>query len=231
MALIDKLLIITGKEGFKLDNRIGKGYVFRLCIKYGLMLLRGKFFSLGYPSIDKTVFVGRRVKALSKKHLTVGLKSKIHDGVYIDALSKDGVVMGDHVVLGRNSRIECTGSLESIGKGISIGNHTTFGSGCYFGAAGGINIGNDVVAGQYIRFHSENHNFDDTTKLIKDQGVSHQGIKIGDNCWIGAGAVFLDGAEIGNGCVVAANAVVTRKFPADSVIGGIPAKVIRERGC
>lgn len=113
---------------------------------------------------------------------------------------------------------------------MKIGNRSTFGSDCYFGAAGGIEIGDDVMAGQYIRFHSENHNFNDMTKLIREQGVTHKGIKIGNDCWIGAGAVFLDGSELGDGCVVAANAVVTRRFPENSVIGGVPAKVLYVRG-
>ena len=138
-------------------------------------------------------------------------------------------MLGNYVVLGRNTRIESTGSLQSVGKGVKIGDRSTFGSDCFFGAAGGIEIGNDVVAGQYIRFHSENHSYDDKDVLIKDQGVTHKGIRIGNNCWIGAGAVFLDGSELGDGCVVAANAVVTKKFPADSVVGGVPAKLIKKR--
>ena len=97
------------------------------------------------------------------------------------------------------------------------------------GAAGGIEIGDDVVAGQFIRFYSENHNYNDLTKLIREQGVSHKGIKIGNKCWIGAGAVFLDGAELGDGCVVGANAVMTKKFPDNVVVAGIPEKVISHR--
>lgn len=142
---------------------------------------------------------------------------------------KSGVILGDHVVLGRNTRIECTGSLQHVGIGIKIGNDTSFGSDCYFGAAGGIEVGSNVVAGQYIRFHSENHNYDDLDVLIKDQGVSHKGIRVGSNCWIGAGAVFIDGAELCDGCVVAANAVITKKFPPNSVVGGVPAKIIKMR--
>ena len=140
-----------------------------------------------------------------------------------------GVQLGNQVVLGRNTRIECTGGLQCIGKGVKIGNRTTFGNDCMFGAAGGIEVGDDVVAGQFIRFHSENHNYNDLTKLIREQGVSHKGIKIGDNCWIGAGAVFLDGAELGDGCVVGANAVVTKKFPDNVVLAGIPAKIVKNR--
>lgn len=153
----------------------------------------------------------------------------MQDGVYIDALSREGVSIGDSVVIGKNTRIECTGGLQSIGKGVRIGNRTTFGNDCMFGTAGGIEIGDDVVAGQFIRFHSENHNYNDLTKLIREQGVSHKGIKIGNNCWIGAGAVFLDGAELDDGCVVGANAVMTKKFPDNVVVAGIPEKVISHR--
>lgn len=87
-----------------------------------------------------------------------------------------GVQLGNQVVLGRNTRIECTGGLQCIGKGVKIENRTTFGNDCMFGVAGAIEVGDDVVAGQFIRFHSENHNYNDLTKLIREQGVSHKGI-------------------------------------------------------
>lgn len=229
MRVLDVLLRIAGKDNFQLAPEIDIGYILRQCWKYGWMIVRGKFFSFGQKKIAKNVFIGKKVKVIEKKHLTVGQKTKLQDGVYIDALSREGVSIGDGTVIGRNTRIECTGGLQSIGKGVRIGNRTTFGNDCMFGAAGGIEIGDDVVAGQFIRFHSENHNYNDLTKLIREQGVSHKGIKIGNNCWIGAGVVFLDGAELGNGCVVGANAVVTKKFPANVVVAGIPAKIISSR--
>ena len=230
MSITDKLMKIAGKDDFHMDERISKGYIMQLCWKYGWMVLRGKRFQLGHPKIAKNIFVGKNVKALEKRYLSIVEKTKLHDSVYIDALSTDGVKIGDHVVLGRNTRIECTGGLQNIGKGVSIGNRSTFGSDCFFGAAGGIEIGEDVIAGQYIRFHSENHNYSDTSMLIREQGVTHKGIKIGNNCWIGAGAVFLDGAEIGDGCVVAANAVVTKKFLSNVVLAGMPAQVVKRKG-
>lgn len=230
MRVIDRLLQVAGKDDFQIDRTIGKKYIFRQCWKYGWMMVRGRLFSLGYTKIEDNIFVGKKVKIIEKKHLTVGYKTKLQDGVYIDALSVDGVVLGNGVVIGRNTRIECTGGLQNIGKGVKIGNRTTFGNDCMFGAAGGIEIGDDVVAGQFIRFHSENHNFNNLDILIREQGVSHKGIKIGNNCWIGSGAVFLDGAEIGDGCVVAANAVVTKRFGKNCVLAGMPAKVVKKRG-
>lgn len=227
-----KLLKIAGKDNFTLDEAVSTKYLFGICWKYGWMLIRGKLFSLGYAHIANDVFVGKYVKIREKDKLSMGHKVKLHDGTYIDALSirNGGVQIGDHVVLGRNTRIECTGGLARVGKGVKIGNRTSFANDCIFGAAGGIEIGDDVVAGQFIRFHSENHEYNDLQKLIKEQGVTHKGIRIGNNCWIGAGAVFLDGAKLGNGCVVGANTVVTKEFPDNVVIAGIPAKIIKFRG-
>lgn len=232
MSLIEKMLKIAGKDNFELDKRISTAYIMHLCWKYGWMLVRGMWFSFAHCQISGIVFVGKNVKVLEKRYLSVGDKVQLCDGIYINALSKNGrgVILGDHVVLGRNTRIECTGGLQNLGKGVVIGDRSTFGNDCFLGAAGGIVIGEDVIAGQFIRFHSENHNYDNTEVLIKNQGVTHKGIKIGNNCWIGSGAVFLDGAELGDGCVVAANAVVTKRFPMNSVVVGIPAKVIRIRG-
>lgn len=229
MKLTHILLKLAGKDDFALDARIGLGYIVRICWKYGWMLVRGILRSFGSKHIARNIFVGKHVVLYEKRYISIGPKTKLHDGVKIDALSTDGVSIGANCVIGVNSSIECTGSLSAVGRGVSIGDRTTFGSNCYFGAAGGISIGDDVVAGQYVRFHSENHNYMDMNKLIREQGVTHQGIKIGNNCWIGAGAVFLDGAELGNGCVVAANAVVTKKFAANAVIAGVPAKVLRYR--
>lgn len=230
MSLKKQLLKIAGKDDFVLDSRVGNQYILHLCWYYGWEMIRGFILSIGNTNINRNIFIGKHVRILEKKSLFIGNKTKIHEHVYIDALSLDGIRLGNNVVIGRNSRIECTGSIKNIGKGISIGDRSTFGSDCYFGAAGGITIGNDVIAGQNIRFHAENHNYDDLDLLIKEQGVMHKGIKIGNNCWIGSGVVFLDGAQLGDGCVVAANAVVAKSFSENSVIGGIPAKLIKVRG-
>lgn len=64
---------------------------------------------------------------------------------------------------------------------------------------------------------------------IRKQGVNRKGIKIGSNCWIGAKVTILDGTIIGNGCIVAAGAVVRGQFPDNCVIGGVPAKILKMR--
>jgi acetyltransferase-like isoleucine patch superfamily enzyme len=70
---------------------------------------------------------------------------------------------------------------------------------------------------------------DDLNLAIRLQGVSRKGIKIGKNCWIGSKVTILDGVEIGDSCIVAAGAVVNKSFPSNSVIGGVPAKILKSR--
>lgn len=223
-------LRLVGKEGFKLDDAIPLSYLARTCFAYAASAVRGAIRGFGFASKDGLVLIGSNVKVRAKSKISLGSKVRLHDGVFIDALSIDGVHLGDCALLGRNTRIECTGSITHIGKGVSIGRNSTFGSDCYFGAAGGIEIGNDVMAGQNVRFHSENHVMDDVNRPIREQGVTHLGISIGDDVWIGAGTVFLDGAHIGRGSVVAANAVVAAgEYPAYSILGGVPAKVLKSR--
>lgn len=229
-TMLKPLLALAGKGDFKLDSAIPTGYIVRTCWDYGKAMVRGLLRGHGFESRGSRRFIGHGVTLRCKGKIRLGSEVRLRDGVRIDALSREGVALGDRVLLGSNTRIECTGSLSSIGKGLTIGNDSTFGADCYFGAAGGIEIGCDVMAGQLVRFHSENHNFANTSVPIRKQGVTHRGIKIGDNVWIGAGAVFLDGVTVGGGSVIAANAVVTAgEYPPNSVIAGVPARVVKTR--
>ena len=88
MSFIDGLLKIAGKDDFQLDSTIGTGYILRQCWKYGWMIIRGKFFSFGYPNISNDVFIGKKVTAIEKKKMSIGKKTKLQDGVYIDTFSR-----------------------------------------------------------------------------------------------------------------------------------------------
>lgn len=223
-------LKFVGKEDFELDSSIPVSYLIGTCCSYAGSAVRGVLRGFGFASKNGPIFIGNGVRLRCKSKINLGSKVRLSDGVYIDALSTDGVRLGDRSLLGRNTRVECTGSMAHVGRGVSIGNDSTFGSDCYFGAAGGIKVGNDVMAGQYVRFHAENHITDDIEIPMREQGVTHRGICIGDDVWIGAGAVFLDGANVARGSIVAANAVVTSgQYPPYSILGGVPARVIKSR--
>ena len=191
-----------------------------------------KFFEAvrGFVRFGRSkVFVGKHCCFNHKRLISINDWLHIQHDVYIDALSHNGVQFGSHVSVGCFTRIECSGSLSYLGEGFICGNHCGLGTNAFYGAAGGIKIGNNVIVGNFVSFHSENHNFTNAEIPIRLQGTSHSGIVIGDNCWIGAKATILDGVHIGNGCVVAAGAVVTKSFPDNVVIGGVPARIIKSR--
>ncbi|MBT2538271.1 acyltransferase [Arthrobacter sp. ISL-69] len=90
-------------------------------------------------------------------------------------------------------------------------------------------IGANCLLGPNVTVLSENHEFSNTTVPIKSQGNIRNAVRIGDDCWVGAGAKILAGVTIGHGSIIAAGAVVTKSFEPYSVVGGVPAKIIRLR--
>jgi acetyltransferase-like isoleucine patch superfamily enzyme len=137
-----------------------------------------------------------------------------------------GITIGDNVSIGSDSKVIVSTSLNNIGIGITIEDNVGIGEFAYLGGAGGLSIGSDCIIGQYFSCHPENHNFNDQTKLIREQGVTRKGITIHPNCWIGSKVTILDGVEIGANSVIAAGAVVTKSLPENSIIAGVPAKKI-----
>ncbi|MEO6287682.1 MAG: acyltransferase [Dyadobacter sp.] len=92
---------------------------------------------------------------------------------------------------------------------------------------GPVKIGNNVILAQNIVASGLNHNYDDVTQPIHQQGVNVAPIVIEDDCWIGANTVVTAGVTIGKHSVVAAGAVVTKSIPPFSVAVGNPARVIK----
>ena len=217
-------------EDYNLDKRIPITYLTGYAKRRLNMLLRGFFKTFGVEKRGKHVFVGRKVSILCKKYIRLGSNVTIQDRVCIDALSQNGITIGSGSSIGSGTIIRCSGNYHKLGIGFTMGNNSSLADNCFVGATGGVWIGDDVIGGQYIRFHASNHNFDDTSVPIKNQGISSKGIRIGNNCWIGSGVVFCDGVVIGDGCVIGANTVVTKSFPTNSVIVGNPAKKLRSRG-
>jgi acetyltransferase-like isoleucine patch superfamily enzyme len=109
------------------------------------------------------------------------------------------------------------GKFTKIGKGVFI-NH-----GCSFLDLGGITIEDKVMIGPQVKLVTENHPLEPSAR----QGLVVKAIYIKQNAWIGAGAIVLPGVTIGENAVVAAGAVVNKDVPDNTIVGGIPAKVIK----
>ena len=121
-------------------------------------------------------------------------------------------------------KLNCTGSLKQIATYVRIGNNVGLGTHGYYGCGVGfLEIGDNTIFGNYVSVHPENHNYSSLNVPIRDQGVTGKGVVIG------AKVTILDGTRLGNGCVVAAGAVVKGEFPDNCIIGDVPAKVIKMR--
>ena len=223
--LINHIVSLIKGEPFELDSNIPLGYLFNFFFNKGWMLICGMW----KLKTTKRVFVHHSSKIKCRGRIRTKQNLSIDRGCYIDALSTDGIYFGNNVSIGKYTTIECTGTLKSIGKGLKVGNCVGLGTHGFFGCAGGIEIGDDTIFGNYVSLHSENHNFQDKNLPIRLQGVNRKGITIGKDCWIGAKVTILDGTVIGDGCIVAAGAVVRGVIPPYSIIGGVPYKVIKSR--
>ena len=128
--------------------------------------------------------------------------------------------------LGDNSVVESFACINNAVGDVIIGDYTRIG--LHNTIIGPVTIGSHVNLAQGITVTALNHNFEDTNKRIDEQGVNTTPVTIGDDVWIGANAVILPGVHIGNHCVVAAGAVVTKDVPAHSLVAGVPAKIIKQ---
>lgn len=188
------------------------------------MSLRGLSFKIirfkKWNSLLKGKFVEVKFSCFKHAGLLV-----LNDFVEFKGMKKN-IQFGCNCYIGKYSIIKADYSDKSYFK---VGSNFGCGEFCFFGCAGGIEIGNDVMIGQSVRFHAQNHIITSTDVIMSKQGTTQKGIKVGNDCWIGSGSVILDGITIGSGSVIGANAVVTKNIPPYSVVGGVPAKVIKRR--
>ncbi len=228
-VIISKLIAkLKGKPDYKWECEYTMRDMAIIVTGRSKQLMRG-FVSKAFIRTQGLVFIGTNVTVKHGHLLHAGRNLILEDNVYINALSCDGVSMKDNVSVARDCTFICTGIVSQKGKGIKIGNNTGINAGVYLAGQGGIEIGDNVIIGPGAKIFSENHNFTNLQKPIKDQGVTRKGVVIKDNCWIGSGVTILDGVTIEEGCVIAAGSVVTKSVPALSVAAGVPARILKSR--
>ena len=134
------------------------------------------------------------------------------------------LTIGRWVFIGKGNAIRCHEGNLRIGDKVVFGGANTIN--CYLD----IEIGNDCIFADWIYICDFDHRFESLDMPIRKQGIVKSPVKIGSDCWIGEKVTILRGVTIGDGCVVASHALVNRDLPTNSVIGGVPARVLKTRG-
>jgi serine acetyltransferase len=126
----------------------------------------------------------------------------------------------------------CAGMAPGLDLGpdpvLRLGDRCVIGRGSHIVAHHSIEIGDDVFTGPYVYITDQNHSYADVDVPVGRQWPVNSSVRIGAGTWLGTGAVILPGANIGRNVVVAAGAVVRGTVPDYAVVGGVPAKVVRE---
>lgn len=228
--VIEFLLSKVKKEKHVLSYPFSFRELFTIMFNKGFSVIRGLLLIKPFLKSSKgIVFAEKGAKIHFGHKVKTGSGLNLMKYSTINALSYKGVEIGNNFTLGKYAIIECTGVLRNVGSSLKIGNNVGINHYCFIGVRGDIEIGNDVIFGPRVNIFSENHNYDRTDIAIKHQGVTKDKTIIGNDVWIGANVSIMSGVTIGNGCIIAAGAVVTKDIPSYSIVGGVPAKIIKNR--
>jgi acetyltransferase-like isoleucine patch superfamily enzyme len=139
-------------------------------------------------------------------------------------IGRDGrVELGRWSWLGHGTKIRCHEGL------VSIGAKTVMGQECTISAFQHVSIGRECVIADRVMLIDFDHGMVEVDRPIRLQGIYKRDVRVGNNVWIGYGACILRGVTVGDNAVIGTNAVVTEDVPANAVVGGVPARVIRMR--
>jgi acetyltransferase-like isoleucine patch superfamily enzyme len=182
-----------------------------------------KFYLLLFKGVDISLLADVRPHHFRNLHF--GRRTVIGQRCVLAASGRGRIRLASGVTIEGNTQL-----LNYGGKDISVGPGTSINKSCILYGHGGLRIGGNCLIGPHCVLVPCSHNFDDPARNINQQGETCRGIAIGNNCWLGAGVIVLDGVTIGDNCVIGANSTVTRSIPPNSVAAGTPARVIKQRG-
>ncbi len=144
-------------------------------------------------------------------------------GLQIQISRRGRVRFGRFVWIGDGTKIRC-----HEGE-VAIGEKTVLGQECTISAYQRISIGEQCVVADRAMFIDFDHGVVDVETPIRKQGIYKRDVEVGSNVWIGYNACLLRGVRVGDNAIVGTNSVVTRDVPANAVVAGVPARVIRMR--
>ena len=177
--------------------------------------------------MDGTAAIENNVRLRFTDHIHLGEGSYLDYGVYLHACP-DGITIGEGTYIMHGAVLHVYNFRDLPHAFIRIGKNSLIGELNVLRGQGGITIGDRVYTAPLVQLLAVNHIYDDPDRPMVEQGITADGIVIEDDVWIGAGAIVTDGVTIGRGSVVAAGAVVTSDVPPHTVVGGIPARVLKQ---
>jgi acetyltransferase-like isoleucine patch superfamily enzyme len=177
--------------------------------------------------MDGVAAIENGVRLRFASNIRLGRNVYLDQGVYLHACPQ-GITIGDNTFVMHGAVLHVYNFRDLPHAFIHIGRDSLIGELNVLRGQGGITIGDRVYTAPLVQMLAVNHVFSDPDRPIVAQGITAEGIVVEDDAWIGAGAILTDGVRVGKGAVVAAGAVVTQDAPAHTVVGGVPARVLRE---
>lgn len=155
-----------------------------------------------YGKVGKTSYLGKPLFIERKKSLFIGNKVRIYPGLRVEIPDKESKIsFGNNISIGQNFHIVSYKDNLQIGEGTTISGNVFISN---------VDHGNEVIGVSAL-----------------NQKLHKRKTKIGNNCFIGYGAVILPGTILGDNCIVGANAVVKGNYPNNSMIVGVPGRIIK----
>jgi acetyltransferase-like isoleucine patch superfamily enzyme len=189
------------------------------------LALRKSLYPRLLGACGRNVVFGQNVVLRHPHKIRIGDDVVIDDNCLLDAkgTANAGIRIGSRVFVGRNSILSCKDG------DIEIGDAANIGFNCEIFSASRVSIGPNALVAAYTYVIGGDHLFADPSIPVLDQQRTSKGVTIGEGAWLGAGAKILDGITIGARAVVGAGAVVRSDVEAESVVAGVPARVVSAR--
>ncbi len=188
--------------------------------------IRGVLYRL-IMRMDGLAAIEDNVRLRYANNISLGNGVYLDRGSYLHACDQ-GIEIGANTIVMHGAVLHVYNFRGMQQSRIKIGKNSLIGEYSLIRGQGGVEIGDRVYTSPFTQIIAVNHIFDDPQRPFTEQGITAEGIVIEDDVWLGASAVITDGVRIGKGAIVAAGAVVTKDVPPHTVVGGVPARVIKE---